>query len=406
MNSDIGQLPCPASCLVLHELEVRQDGAEWIVGRRATRHFVALPEVGARAVKEFSRGRSVAEVGRLIEEQVGERFDVLQFAADLVELGFVAELDGRTVPETDPLPATFPWLRPGHLRPVLSPVVPVLIGILVIAASVATVRRPDLLPGYRDLLWSRHGSLVVALGLVGGWTLVFLHELAHLVTARAAGVPARIGLGTRLYFLVAETDISGIELAPRRHRLTAYLAGIAVNISVSALAVLLATTVPPATTAGRLLAAVALVSLLQLPFQLMVFMRTDVYFVLQDLARCRDLFGDGRAYGRYAALRAAWRVRHMRESNAPAPLDPSADLPEHERRAVRLYSFVLVVGTAVTLGALAAFTLPAELTLVSRAMAHLGSGESLPARLDGVLVILAIVGVHAVWATTLIRRRL
>jgi hypothetical protein len=45
-----------------------------------------------------------------------------------------------------------------------------------------------------------------------------VHELAHLAAARSLGVPARIGLSTRLFYLVAQTDVSGIWAAPRRAR--------------------------------------------------------------------------------------------------------------------------------------------------------------------------------------------
>lgn len=101
----------------------------------------------------------------------------------------------------------------------------------------------------------------------------------------------------------------------------------------------------------------------------MVFMRTDLYFVLQDVTRCRDLYGDGVAYTKYAARRALGRT------TAP---DPSLELPAHERRAVRAYSVVLVVGTTLCLAFLATVTLPADITLFARAVAHLGPGHSPP----------------------------
>ena len=152
-------------------------------------------------------------------------------------------------------------------------------------------------------------------------------------------------LGTRRRFLIMQTDISGIELAPPRHRLTAYLPGIAFNLSVaSALVPVLAAT-DPASTAHRLSSAALLLALMPLPFQLMVFTRTDVYVVLQDLTGCRDLYGDGLAYARYRYRRALRALRPGARAAAGED-DPSARLPRHERRAVRVHSVVLVVGTA------------------------------------------------------------
>ncbi|MFD1272662.1 hypothetical protein ACFQ51_14950 [Streptomyces kaempferi] len=383
--------PGPTPHVRLHRLDSRPDGDEWIVGRLATGRFVALPEVGKQALDLLGQGLGAAEVGRRLREATGDDIDVPDFVEALVDLGFVAEVDGRPTESPPPPKPTFARIRPRHVRWVLSPVVPVLVGLLI---AVALLTRPPVPLGYRTLLWSPHGSAVIALGAGVGWTLLLLHECAHLVAARATGVPGRMRLGTRLQFLVMQTDISGIEIAPRRHRLTAYLASIATNLSVASLAALAAGTTDG--TARGVLAAVALLALLPLPFQLMVFMRTDLYFVLQDLTRCRDLYGDGVAFSKYAARRVLRR--------APAP-DPSLDLPLHERRAVRVYSAVLVVGTTLCLAFLATVTLPADVILFARAVTRLGPGHSAAQRLDSAAVVVALGGVHLLWARTWWRGR-
>lgn len=144
----------------------------------------------------------------------------------------------------------------------------------------------------------------------------------------------------------------------------------------------------------------ALLALLPLPFQLLVFMRTDLYFVLQDLTGCRDLFGDGVAYTRYRARRLL--PRRGRRTDEP---DPSLGLPAHERRAVRGYSVVLVVGTALCLAFFAAVTLPADLTLFARAVVKSGAGPSAWDRLDGITVVVTLGALHALWLRTWWRGR-
>ncbi|WP_405473178.1 hypothetical protein [Streptomyces canus] len=379
----------------LHALDSRPDGDEWIVGRRATGRFVALPEVGKQALDLLGEGLTPAEVGERLRARTGDDVDVPDFVEALLGLGFVAEVDGRVIDQEPPPTPTLAWIRPRHVRWLLSPAVPVAVALLI---AVTLLTRPPVPLDYRTLLWSAHGSEVVALGAGAGWGLLLLHEFAHLVTARATGVAGRMRLGTRLQFLVMQTDISGIELAPRRHRLTAYLAGIATNLTAASLAALAAgvTTGTP----RRVLASVALLALLPLPFQLMVFMRTDLYFVLQDLTRCRDLFGDGAAYTRYRARRLL-RRRGRRTDD----LDPSLGLPAHERRAVRVYSAVLVVGTALCLAFFAAVTLPADLTLFARAVVKSGTGQSAGDRLDGIAVVVALGGLHVLWLFTWWRGR-
>ncbi|MDQ0485705.1 hypothetical protein PV661_21480 [Streptomyces sp. MD20-1-1] len=384
----------PDARVALHELSVRRDRDEWIVGRMATRTFVALPPAGARAVRLLGEGLSVARTQERLRADTGEEFDIADFVTDLAALGFVARIDGRPLPDPAPPRASLPWLRPRHVRFALHPVLPVAVAVLLTAALVTMLLRPGLLPGYRDLLWSPHGSVVLLSGAAAGWTLLLAHELAHLVTARAAGVPGRMRLGTRLQFLVMQTDISGIELAPRRHRLTAYLSGIALNLSVaSALVPVLAAT-DPASTAHRLSAAALLLALMPLPFQLMVFTRTDVYFVLQDLTGCRDLYGDGLAYARYRCRRLLRSRAHKGED------DPSARLPRHERRAVRVYSVVLVVGTAACLAFMAAVTLPLDIALLARAVRGLAPGNTPAGYADSAAVLVTLGGVNVLWLVT------
>ncbi|MFJ4269413.1 hypothetical protein ACIP29_02595 [Streptomyces coelicoflavus] len=397
----------PATRVVLHDLAVRRDRDEWIVGRMVTRNFVALPAAGARAVELLGDGLSVARTEETLRAETGEEFDIADFVGDLTALGFVARIGDRPVPDAEPPRASLPWLRPRHVRLALHPALPLLVGALLTAAVVVLVRRPDLLPGYRDLLWSRHGSVVLLSGAAAGWTLLLAHELAHLVTARAAGVPGRMRLGTRLQFLVMQTDISGIELAPRRHRLTAYLAGIALNLSVASCLVLVLAATEAGTTAHRLLAAALLLALLPLPFQCMVFTRTDLYFVLQDLTGCRDLYGDGLAYARYRFRRAVRPVRRLARGKAPAHArdDPSTRLPAHERRAVRIYSVVLVAGTAACLTFMAAVTLPVDIALLVRAVRGLGPEHGLAGNADAVTVLVVLGGVNVLWLVTWWRNR-
>ncbi|MFK4802233.1 hypothetical protein ACI3K5_26530 [Streptomyces sp. MPA0124] len=394
----------PTTRVVLHDLAVRPDRDEWIVGRMATRTFVALPAAGARAVELLRAGRSVARTEETLRAETGEEFDIADFVGDLAALGFVARIGDRPVPDAEPPRASLPWLRPRHVRLALHPVLPLLVGALLVAALAVLVCRPDLLPGYRDLLWSRHGSVVLLSGAAAGWALLLAHELAHLVTARAAGVPGKMRLGTRLQFLVMQTDISGIELAPRRHRLTAYLAGIALNLSVASSLVLVLAATETGTTAHRLLAAALLLALLPLPFQCMVFTRTDLYFVLQDLTGCRDLYGDGLAYARYRFRRAVRPVRRGPRTEA-AREDPSTRLPAHERRAVRIYSVVLVVGTAACLTFMAAVTLPVDLALLVRAVRGLGPEHGLAGNADAVTVLVVLGGVNVLWLVTWWRNR-
>jgi putative peptide zinc metalloprotease protein len=371
---------------------MRRDGGSWIIGRVSTGDFAVVPSVAHRAISLLRDGRTIGETARALKQETGTDVAVADFVASLDDLGFVAAVDGQGREDPAPPRPTLPWLGPQHVRWLLHPAVSWLALAVIAVAAAMTVADPALVPRYHDLVWSRHSGLVLAVSAALAWTLIGLHELGHLTTARAAGVPARMSLSTRLQFLAAQTDVSGIWAAPRRARMTVYLAGIAVNLLIAAICVLIQGLAGPAGLTRQLLAAAALESLLLVPVQLLIFMRTDVYFLVQDIAGCANLYADGSAHVRYLTRRMWGAIRRTR-SSAPSPADA---LPSRERRAVHAYSWLLLSGTAAAIAVAAGITIPAAIVLLAHAAGELASGSPADTS-DGAVAFLVIGGLQVVW---------
>ena len=383
------------SVVAFHPLARRVDGPDVVIGRTGTDVFVSLPAIGAEAIDLLERGTSIGDAEDRIEAATGERIDVADLAAALLELGMVAEVDGRAVPGDPPARVTLPGLEPGHVRWMLHRPVHVLLdaglALLVIAAIALAVRGEAPLPNYESLLWSDHGSLVLATQVAISWSLILIHELAHLVTARAAGVPGRVEFGTRLQFLVAQTNVTGIWAAPRRHRLAVYTAGMRADLAIGALALLVSTWLEPGGVPHRLALVVAVLAVTGLTLQLLIFMRTDVYFIVQDLTGSRNLYGDSAAYTRHLARRA---VSVFRGGAAASPL---ADLADRERRIVKGYTVLLVAGTAICLSYAAIVLVPFVIGLIHGAVTAIASAEP-GAVLDGLVVLAVQAAFLTIWS--------
>jgi len=384
--------------VVLRPLSMRQDGDSWVIGRIDTGDFITMPAVGQHAMMLLGEGRTVGDVAQILND-TGADIDIADFVAALDALHFLRSIDDQ--PRGGPVPPrpSLPWLQPQHVRWLLHPALPWAIPLVISATCAIVIANPTVAPNYRDLVWSPHTGIVLAANAAFGWTLVWLHELGHLTTARAAGAPARFSLSTRLQFLVAQTDVSGIWAAPRRARLTVYLAGMAVNLIIASILVLLVGLIDPHGLTRQLLECVALESLLMLPFQLLIFMRTDLYFVVQDLANCTNLYADGTAYIRYLTR----RIRHHGRGTGDTPSDPSRLLPPHERRSVRAYSWVLLCGTTVCLTVAVLVTIPTFVTLLTQLIEEL-AGRSLTGLLDGTAALLVSASFQILWACAWWRR--
>ncbi|TDC63473.1 hypothetical protein E1283_32330 [Streptomyces hainanensis] len=376
--------------MVFHPLGFRADGAEWIVGRRDAGSYVAVPDAGVRAIRALESGATVRDTRARIRAETGQDLDVAGFVRTLAGLGMVASIDGRTQPGPEPVASSLPRVTPRQVRWTLSPLLHGALLALALCGVAVAVFRPAAVPRLGDLLWAEHGTVVLLTQAALTWLLIFLHELAHLLTARAAGVPGQIRLGTRLHFLVAQTEVSGIWLADRRTRLTVYLAGIVLDLAICGAgltAMALWGGIP-------VLTVLVLAALFGTASQLMVFMRTDLYFVLQDLTGCRNMFGDAIGHLRFLAARLVRR---------PAR-DPLAGLPGRERRALRWYAVLLVggSGTALVLGVniLTQVTWP----LLRRSLTAVVEPTDWVTALDAATTIAVVGGLQCLWAWAWWRR--
>ena len=394
----------PATVVLLHPLAIAADDDEagtFVVGRRDGGQYVELPDVGVRALRLLDAGLT----GGAVEERLAdgdERPDVGGFVEELVELDWVAVVDGRELP--DPLAAAgshLAWLRPGHVRWLFGRTAAACYGALVLAAIVTVVARPALLPAYEDFFWTDYVGLATfgnMLMIIGGSVV---HELMHLAAARSLGVPGRIGFGTRLYSLALQTDVTAAWALPPRRRLRIYLAGMAWDSAAIAAAILLCAYANPPATIRALLAAYVVIALVGLVFQCQFFMRTDVYFVLMDVLRCRDLFGDGLRYARYLLARA---VRALRRR--PAPANPIDGLRPREARGVRIYAPLVVLGSTAALAAFALVGIPILVETSVRAGAAvvaLRDGGSVLHAVDGGVVLAVVSGLQILFIRTFVR---
>jgi putative peptide zinc metalloprotease protein len=398
-----------------HPLSIRPDDDDpdaYVVGRPAGGEYVVLPHIAVEAIRLLDDGRRVDDVEAALAQD-GVVPDVAELVEALAELGFVATIDHRPVvgpPGGDPTGAVASGgTAGGHLARLTGRHVAWLFSrrtvagyaVLLAAAAWTVWRHPDLLPGYRDFFWHQGLGLVVVVNTALFLANAMVHEFMHLAAARSVGVPARIGLGTRLTYLALQTDVSAAWTVPRRLRYRIYLAGLYWDSAVVATTLLVLAYAGPGPTVDGVLRAYVLVVATAMAMQAQVYMRTDLYFVLLDLLRSANLFHDAKAYVHYGLRRIADAVRRR-----PAPPSPLRHLLPRERRAVRAYTPLLVAGTATVLTVAALYMVPVFVETLARsfrAVAAVRSGGSVLAALDGGLVLLVQVGVQTLFLVTFVR---
>jgi putative peptide zinc metalloprotease protein len=382
----------------LHPLVVRREDAEFLVGRIGSGEFVAVPELGAVAIAELVPDRTLADVRARVEHVAGCPVEVTGFVNTLVELGFVAAVDDRQLPQPDEPVPSLPRVRPQHVRWLVDRRVGVAVIALLVVALVAVLAEPGLAPTPGHFFWLDHPGISVAVNTAIFAVVAAYHELAHLLTARAFGLPGKITLTTRLHRLGAQTAIPSLWALPRRQRSVVQAAGLAADLSLLSASILTAAAVPALEAP---LGALGLVIALGMFIQLQLFMQTDLYFLAAELFKARNLFQD-------SAVQVVHSVRRTVSRRARALADPLAGIARRERRLITGYAVVMVIGTALALTAYALYGIPILVGMFVRGVASVRHGVAtgdLFAVLDGSLVLAVETGLQLLFIRLFLRGR-
>jgi putative peptide zinc metalloprotease protein len=295
-DSDESPALLPTSRLTLHRLSVTADDGEFLVGDARSGVFVAVPDIGVIALRRLEAGDTIEEAAAFAAQHAGREVDVLDFAASLIEVGFVAEVDGTPLPTAKSRQKGWIAVVPPRLvRPLFSPIAWALYAVLFAFSVGVLLFVPHFRPAFEDVYIHPNIAVSVVLMVVTSIVLTGAHESFHWLAARSLDLPARFRVTLRLFFVVFETDLSQLWALPRRRRFGPLLAGMALDSVVlgASLIMLVAWSrghiddLPPSL--ARFLKMVVLFEVIALGWQAVFFLRTDLYAVLVTALGCRNL---------------------------------------------------------------------------------------------------------------------
>lgn len=399
--------------VIVEPFTSQPDGDEVIIGKAETGVFLAVPAEAVELLEQLANGETVGEAADNYQKKYGAVPDLNDFLSYMESKGLVKlkAQEGTGIPAATPVAAPN---RKYHFTNVSQKLaerifsMPVLAGAyaLIAAATAIVFLNPALFPSYKDFFFPDHRTLIVTLLTVASFTTVFLHELAHLLAARSLGINSRIGISHRLWYLVAETDLTGLWSVPRQKRYLPMFAGVILDLVCASLLVLLLlahqhhlVTIPILIL--RMVRAVYVAYLLRVVWQFFLYVRTDFYYVIANFFNCRNLLGDTQVYLRNQMAKVFRSIR---------PKDQSA-IPASEFRIIRAYSVIWLGGRVLAFYLLFSFTIPVAVQYVRSLTAVLRAGYStnpynfLDALLLSAYFLVPVVLGFGMWITSLVRRR-
>jgi hypothetical protein len=386
--------PQPGSRLRLYPLSFLDDGDEVTVGRVDTGSFAVLPRDGAELLRQLAAGMSCDEAVAWYQEAYSETVDMADFVTELDELGFLQHGDDGSVRQ----PAVR-WMRLG--KAVFSPVGGLLFTVLLVSCVIVMIRAPALRPTYHHIFFTQYISVVMLVLFFAQVPLILLHEAAHTLAGRRLGLPSRLSIGRRLYFLVFQTTMNSLIGVPRRKRVLPISAGMLADLGVFAVLTLTAALLQQPdgrfSLAARVALGLAFMTLLRLIWQTWCFLETDIYYLVATVLGCVNL---------HTTTRQLLRNRLSQLLRKPPRYDPQRWHPR-DHAVARWYSVFVAAGYAFALVTLLTNMIPAGFHAFSTVLSRLGSGApGLRGLLDSITFLVLSVGEVLLIIALAVRERL
>ncbi|ARU61959.1 hypothetical protein CBW65_13750 [Tumebacillus avium] len=376
------------SVLDVSHLSIQPDGDEYTVGDPVAENFIRIPYEGVAAIRLLDGSRTLGEAQALLLEQEGIEVDFLDFGTTLLELELVRSIDGQLLnpaAEEQAPPSALRWMKPiGQV--VFGKIGVGLYLLFAVASLLMFIVRPEVFPQYQDFfVFPTIGLSMLAIFIVT-WVLLLLHETAHMLAAAAAGAPVRFKLSVRWFWVVVEAEMTGLWAQPREKRYVPFFAGMCFDTTVLFLSLLLQFWLPEGGFLNNLCQMTALLTLFQFLSQLMIFVRTDLYFVIITATNAADLSGDARLFLKKTFLRSKDTLQAWQQ------------LQPRQQKLAGWFGLLYGVALVVVVFLFGLLVIPATVSAVWLAVEQvLSDAGSTLVFWDGVIVLLLTFAQFALW---------
>lgn len=288
-----------ATKVSLRPLNIKKDKNHYIVEDIDSEEFYEMPIPSVDAIELINQSINLEEIECTLKLKYPEdEIDILEFVNQLVEFELVSKLDGKEITRSNGPKGElgYSWIPINFGKFFFNKITVKLYMAFLAASAVLLILKPNLFPHYKDLFVFNLMIENVAAWLIITFLLVILHEFGHVLAVRSEGLPARIELGHRLFFVVLETDMSQVWKLPAEKRNKLYLAGMYFDMAVLFIVLTAQFFISEESILTGLLKLVVLDTFIRLLYQAAVFMKTDLYYVFENWTGCYNLMENGQNY--------------------------------------------------------------------------------------------------------------
>lgn len=331
----------PATRVQFVPFTLAQNERRAVIGRSNDSDHLEFEALGGEIISRLDAGKTIAEVQHEVETLAATNVDVASFVEDLQALGYVTLLDPE---ESYPGSARVFLASRSRLSTLVWWGFLAIFFLSLLFTLTTFLRQPSLLPPTTALILPGTPLIGALLALLVVDSIVTtFHEGAHVLVGRGQGLSPRIKMSRRGLWFVIETDLTGVWQLERRWRWQPIVAGMMSDMTLVALALLVAQHTEPHALPHDVAQMAMLLILAKMLWQCQWYLRTDLYFLFTALSDIGNL------------SQLAWRrLTHQTTAGQSAA--------DADQQASRLYFFSLPIAICATGLLLLWFVLPALLT--------------------------------------------
>lgn len=340
------------SKIKLYPLSIQKDKKNYIVEEPISGDFFEMPQISVDAIKRLEKGEGLDDVEKVIKESYpDEEVDIIEFVEQLVELGLVKAVDGEPInreidrANSKSKAGGFEWIPSGVGRLFFNRMMDKVYLLLLVLNIFIFVLNPELFPHYKDIFLFDSMVMNMLVYLLISLVLIMIHEFGHILAIRSYNLPAKLSIGNRLIFIVFETDLtSAWKLDPKKRNIL-YLAGMSIEQVLVFVSLGLMLLFPDANFVG-ILSIIVLDIFIKTIYQCCFYMKTDVYYVVENVTGCYNLMESGTEYLRsiFKKQRISWKEKQK--------------MFQDNLNVIRMYSVFYIIGVFLTLLLATIYLLP------------------------------------------------
>ncbi|MCC3358449.1 hypothetical protein LKW28_16115 [Bacillus sp. REN16] len=301
-----------------------------------------MPVICIDAIVLINNGISLGEIEHLLKEKYpNDEVDLLDFAQQLLDLDLIEMVDGTKVSVEKVRTQEklgLKWISPKIGKFFFNRFTHFFYPLLLLVNLVLFISHHHLFPRYQDLFV--FDTMMFNIMLYAGISivLIFIHESGHILAIRSFGLPTRLQIGNRLFFVVLETDLTQAWSLPSKDRNILFLAGIYFDSVLLFIALILKITSPfSLEMMNGIIGLITFDIVIRIIYQCCIYMKTDLYYVFENSTGNYNLMESGIEF-----LKGLFARKHKDQKN----------------RMVVFYSVFFLIGILLTFSMFGFYYIP------------------------------------------------